>query len=93
MSHHGSGMMRISEEMEIAAQQQDLGSTGCHPLGRVHDQDEGEIKMAVSHDAANLKVYLHFGKKVTWMGMTPDQARDLGQALIDKSLAVRGITT
>lgn len=95
MAHHGSEQPESSElrqSMELAAQQQQLGATGETPLGRVDETDEGEILMGVSHDPNKLKVFLNFGKPVAWMGMTPEQARELGQSLIHESMAVRGIT-
>lgn len=57
-----------------------LGATQMFPEGKLTEQDQGEIRMAVFH--GNGKVVLDFGTQVTWVGMNPNQAIDLGNALI-----------
>jgi len=58
----------------------DLGATGEFPEGHLTDQDEGEIKFAVSFTDG--KVILDFGTPVVWMGMRPDQAKELARSLL-----------
>ena len=80
------------QRMELAAQQMKLGATGARPLPPVCHDDEGEIQMAVSADPTNRKVYLNFGKPIAWIGLTPEQATDIGEALLSASRNSRGIT-
>ena len=96
MAHHSSDpAMRDfdRQRMELAAQQMRLGATGRHPLPSVSPDDEGEIQMALSHDAGKRKVYLNFGKPVAWIGFSPEQAADLAEAILAQTRACRGITT
>lgn len=57
-----------------------IGPTGNFPEGKLTEHDEGEIAMAVYRKDG--KVIIDFGSKVTWLGMNPNQAIELGNALI-----------
>ena len=57
-----------------------LGATGRFPEGKLTDQDEGEIMFRIGH--LNGKVVLDFGQQVAWVGMSPDQAKDLARMLM-----------
>lgn len=97
MSHHGSEPLqaahdKLRQQMEIEAQRMQLGATQRTPAGQMHETDEGEIRMGVANDPSRLKVYLNFGKPIAWIGMSPDEARELGETLIEHSRTVRGIT-
>jgi hypothetical protein len=48
--------------------------------------------MAVSYDSINRRVYLNFGKPIAWIGLTPEQATDIGDDLVRHALECRGIT-
>jgi hypothetical protein len=78
--------------MEIEAQQLKLGATGAKPLPPVSRDDEGEIQLAVSGDALHRKVFLNFGKPIAWVGLTAEQAMDVGLSLIEQSRRIRGIS-
>lgn len=56
-----------------------LGATGQFPNGKLTDHDEGEIKFGVS--AYHGEVILNFGKPIQWIGMSPEQARNLALSL------------
>lgn len=95
MAHHSScPAMRDDDRqrMEIAAQRMKLGATGQRPLASVSHGDEGEIQIAISHDAEKQKVYLNFGKPIAWLGLTPEQASDIGETLKQHALECRGIS-
>ena len=62
------------------------GATGNFPQGKLTKSDEGEIQFMVG--AKNDKVILQFGTPVARMGMTPEQAVDLGEMLIQKAAIV-----
>lgn len=58
----------------------ELGATGEFPEGQLTDRDEGEIKYAVSF--IDGKVIIDFGTPVVWMGMAPEQAKELARVLL-----------
>jgi len=58
----------------------ELGATGEFPEGHLTESDEGEIKFAVGYKDG--KVVLDFGGPVAWMGMHPDQAKELASLLL-----------
>jgi len=95
MAHHSerSAMGDFDRQrMELAAQQMKLGATGRQPLPPVSHDDEGEIQMAISHDASKRKVYVNFGKPVAWIGFTPEQASELADTIRKHAMECRGIT-
>lgn len=71
-----------------AAEVQPLGATGEFPRGKIEPSDEGEIRFAVGADQETQTVVLDFGKPVAWIGMTPEQAVEIAQSLIEKARLV-----
>lgn len=59
----------------------DLGATGEFPDGKLTPTDEGEIRIAVGNKEG--RVVLDFGTPTVWLGMEPQQARDLARSLFD----------
>lgn len=59
------------------------GPTGKFPEGKLDDSDEGQLMMAVSEDQG--KVRVDFGTEVKWFAVKPEQAREIGNALIGKA--------
>lgn len=60
-----------------------LGATGKHPLGKLTDTDQGEIRMAIGADSG--RVLLDFGTPCRWVGMTPEQARDIARSILESA--------
>lgn len=60
--------------------QEALGATGRHPEGKLTPQDEGEIAFAITNTMG--KVVVNFGKPVAWLGMRPQDARQLADLLL-----------
>lgn len=56
-----------------------LGATGRFPEGKLTQNDEGEIAIAIAH--TDKKVVIDFGKPIAWIGFSPQQARDIAAAL------------
>jgi hypothetical protein len=56
------------------------GPTGKFPDGKLNDDDEGELNIAVHAD--NGMVRVDFGTKLEWISMTPDDAADLARILV-----------
>lgn len=57
-----------------------LGATKQHPEVISTQEDQSEIKFKVGHTKD--KVIVHFGKRVEWLSMDPDQAIEFGRTLI-----------
>lgn len=60
-----------------------LGPTMKFPRGKLHESDEGEIQMGVTVRQGT--VILAFGKEVAWLGLPPQQARELGRLLLERA--------
>ena len=60
-----------------------FGETGRFPRGKLNASDEGEIQLGVTTHGGT--VILAFGKEVAWLGLPPQQARELARALIAKA--------
>lgn len=77
MSHHSDDLLvkRFEERGKDV-----LGKTGRFPHGKIQESDEGEIRFQVGRQGN--KVLLDFGKRpIAWIGMTGDQAIELGNSL------------
>ena len=57
-----------------------LGPTGEFPEGQLNPEDEGEIRIAITHDKG--VVVLAFGKPISWIGLPPQIAKELGAKII-----------
>jgi hypothetical protein len=63
------------------ADEKKLGKTGNFPQGKIAPDDEGELRMAIGHNA-NRKVMVNFGTPVVWFLMDPEGAREMARALL-----------
>ena len=72
-------MMSFRPWNERVDQSQGAGATGIYPQGKMRSDDEGEIKLAIAHDANN--VLVNFGKPVAWLGLPPKEALQLADLL------------
>ncbi len=59
--------------------QQLLGATGTFPRGKLRDDDEGGIRMAVGIE--NGVVMIAFGSQVTWLGLPKAEALALAESI------------
>lgn len=72
----------------IAGQKAKLGATNEFPGGKLNDVDEGELQFLIG--AKDGIVFLDFGKNVSWIGMSPEDAVELAEGLIKSaSVAVK----
>lgn len=76
----------LSQLMNNEAKNKGFGETNNFPEGKITKADEGEIKFGVT--LKDEKVIINFGKPVVWLGMTRDQAEELGRLLIDKAKGI-----
>lgn len=57
-----------------------LGATGNYPRGKLNEEDEGGLRLAVrAHDGV---VMIAFGKEVSWLGLEKQDALQFAQAII-----------
>lgn len=57
-----------------------VGPTGERLYPPMNETDEGALNIGVG--AVDGKVLVQFGTKVSWIGFTPEDARDVAKALI-----------
>lgn len=71
--------------MKTEAARLKLGATGDYPEGSqnaINEDDEGGLKVAIGNDGKG-NVFINFGKKVAWLGLSPNNAIDFGNSLIN----------
>lgn len=77
--------VQADEKAKIEAQQ--FGATGKFPLGKLTPEDEGEIRIGITHTnpegGALGKVIIDFGKATTWIGFTAEQAHEIARTLLE----------
>ena len=61
----------------------DLGATGKFPNGKIDPSDEGELRVGIS--VKDDIVFIDFGKPVAWIGISKEQAIEIGKVLIEKA--------
>ena len=69
-------LKRFEEQVEGRAKR-------AYSEGRISSTDEGELACAIKSDRKHGRVIVDFGKPVTWLGMTPQDAVSWAQALIN----------
>lgn len=65
-----------------------IGPTGQYPDGKLMDDDEGELTIAVWHKDKN--VVISFGTHVSWIALPPDEAIRLGETIITRAKEIKG---
>lgn len=85
MSHHST--KDTNEILKQMAEENDLGSTNNFPEGKLTENDEGEIKLAVG--ITNGKIIMNFGEPVSWIGFNADQAIDIAIALLSQAAKIK----
>jgi len=74
---------KLDELLKQSAAEEKLGATGEFPRGQISERDEGQLKMAVSSDPKTRTVILNFGKRIEWIGFSPEEARGLARILLN----------
>lgn len=57
-----------------------LGPTGKHPDGKLKDDDDGELMIAIGTNSGNVEI--QFGTYINWLAMDPKRARQFAAAII-----------
>ena len=60
-----------------------LGGTGKFPKGKLNEDDQGELKIAMGINREHKKIMIDFGKEIAWMGLEAEEARAFAEGLID----------
>lgn len=58
----------------------ELGATGKFPRGKITENDEGELKIAIG--VKDNTIIVDFGKQVCWLGLDKQSALELANILI-----------
>lgn len=57
-----------------------LGATGEYPHGSLGPDDQGELRAGLTVKEG--KLVLVFGKEVSWLALTPEEAREMARLLV-----------
>lgn len=57
------------------------GPTGHYPAGKLSKDDEGEFRLAITADKSEGIIRVEFGKKISWLAMTPKDCRKIVEVL------------
>jgi len=81
-SNHGDGQGPFDPRLleAIRSAKSEFGATGKFPEGQLSPDDEGEIQFGITN--AGGQAIINFGKLVAWLGMQPQQALAIADALI-----------
>lgn len=79
-------MAMTDEEADRISRELGLGAEGTHSHGRLGEEDEGDLKAAIT--VKDGKLVILFGKKVGWLAMTPAQALALAHAIMGRVLTM-----
>jgi hypothetical protein len=71
-------MKRFEDQVEGRAQR-------AYSEGRLGAEDLGDLAAVISTDRERKRIRLDFGKPVTWLAMTADDAVSLAQELIKRA--------
>jgi len=66
------------------SKQPKLGPTGQFPQGMACPKDEGEIQLMIGRTPDGT-IIMDFGGQTAWIGMTPQQARDVANKLLESA--------
>ena len=62
-----------------------LGATGKFPKDQMNEDDHGELKVAMGINKEHKRIMIDFGKKISWIGMEAEEARELAKSLLENA--------
>lgn len=65
------------------ASEDELGPTGRFPKGKLSVDDKGELAVGLAIDEKKGTIIMDFGVPIKWIGMSPEEAMVLADALIN----------
>lgn len=75
------------DHIEEVAKEAKLGATGEYPHGTTGPEDQGELKAAVY--IRNNRMFINFGKSLSWLALTKQEALAFGNGLVQKAKELR----
>lgn len=70
----------MDENQPLTKDLSKLGATGEFPDGKIQENDEGQIRVAITQKDG--RVVIDFGKQITWIGFTKEEAKGLAELLL-----------
>lgn len=64
-----------------------IGPTNEYPKGKLNAADKGELSMGI-YVKDDSVIVIEFGNSVRWLGLYPEQARQLAKALLKHADAI-----
>lgn len=64
------------------------GPTGTHTQGKIHEDDQGDLRLRIAPDKAKGVILVDFGKRIAWMGIGPAEARAIAGQLLAAAAAL-----
>lgn len=61
--------------------------TDQYPRGKLNDSDEGALK--ISLNVIDKTVVIDFGKEITWLGMSKQEAIELAKIIIERANEIK----
>lgn len=66
-----------------------IGPTGRFPRGKLNEEDQGEIQMAIGTDLVKNVVMVHFGAPMKWLALDRTTALAMSESLRQKAEQLR----
>lgn len=91
MSHHGASEREnpeIAKLMDRFLKQVEGTAKREYTKGRLGAQDEGALAVAISADHKNKRIIMDFGKDLSWIAMTAEEANGFINLLKEKVLSL-----
>jgi hypothetical protein len=63
------------------------GPTDDFPEGKLNEEDEGGLMMAISIESGNVRI--DFGKPIAWFAIPPDQALALASVIVGRAMEIK----
>lgn len=63
------------------------GPTGDYPHGKLNEDDEGGLKLAISTERGTVR--LDFGKDIKWFALPPDEALALAAVIAKHAMRLK----
>jgi hypothetical protein len=64
------------------------GPTGDFPDGKLSEDDDGGLAIAIAADTEKGVVIIDFGTPTSWIGLKPSDAKGFANMLIEKAVEV-----
>lgn len=62
-----------------------IGKTGEFPLGKLNQDDEGQITLRVASDPINNVLIIDFGTPVKWLGLPKSHAIEFANMILKRA--------